>query len=147
MTSEIFYCARCRRVILPREISEGRYHIVDGDSVCTECFTRLSRRLRAMGTAVDKPRPVDISNIPAAEPPPEPAAKAVAAEPPPPRASVGPVTSRRSAPAVSRGKMLVPAGFLLLGLLAGAAAYLVLRPRTEVAAAPLPVPAPANPPR
>ena len=53
MTNEIYYCARCRRVILPREMAEGRYHIVDGDSVCTECFTRLSRRLRSVGKAED----------------------------------------------------------------------------------------------
>jgi hypothetical protein len=65
--TEILYCARCHRVILPREIQEGNYHFVDGESVCRECFKRLSRRLRPVSGAPEadkaQPIPVNLSDL------------------------------------------------------------------------------------
>ncbi len=63
MAREILYCARCHRVILPREIDEGSYHFVDGDPVCSECFTRLSRRLRPVsgGRAESSTQPIPVN--------------------------------------------------------------------------------------
>ena len=151
MTNEIFYCARCRWVILPREIAEGRYHIVDGDSVCSECFTRLSRRLRSMGGSLEKPKPVDLTDVPAVplapepkEPSPAPDADAEAEA----DAEVAPrpASSRRAGKPAVRGRLLIPAAFLLLGLVAGAVAYLVLRPRAEASGASPAAPAPPTPP-
>jgi PA14 domain/Divergent InlB B-repeat domain len=67
VASEILYCARCHRVILPREIADGEYHFVDGDPVCRECFTRLSRRLRPVtGSRAEsntQPIPVDLADL------------------------------------------------------------------------------------
>jgi hypothetical protein len=138
LTNEIFYCARCRRVILPREIAEGRYHIVDGDSVCSECFTRLSRRLRSMGGSLEKPKPVDLADVPAVplapepkEPSPAPEAEAEAEAEAVPRLA----SSRGVGKPTLRGRLLIPAGFFLLGLVAGAVAYLVLRSRAEASGA------------
>ncbi|MHC4914831.1 MAG: CBM96 family carbohydrate-binding protein [Planctomycetota bacterium] len=67
MATEILYCARCHRVIIPREIEKGEYHFVDGDAVCRECFTRLSRRLRPVSGARQesdsKPIPVNLGEL------------------------------------------------------------------------------------
>jgi hypothetical protein len=54
-------------VILPREISDGNYHFVDGDAVCRDCFTRLSRRLRPVtgqrAESDTQPVPVDLTDL------------------------------------------------------------------------------------
>jgi len=67
VATEILYCARCHRVILPREIDRGEYHFVDGDPVCRECFTRLSRRLRPLtgqrAESEDRPIPVNLADL------------------------------------------------------------------------------------
>ncbi len=67
LASEILYCARCHRVILPREIKDGEYHFVDGDPVCRDCFTRLSRRLRPVtgqrAESKTQPIPVNLGDL------------------------------------------------------------------------------------
>ncbi len=54
-------------MILPREIDAGAYHFVDGDPVCSECFTRLSRRLRpvsgARAESDAQPIPVNLADL------------------------------------------------------------------------------------
>jgi hypothetical protein len=65
--SEILYCTRCHRLLLPREVEDGNYHFVDGDPVCRECFTRLSRRLRPVNMQQEDagapPPPVDMTAL------------------------------------------------------------------------------------
>jgi len=145
LTTEILYCARCRRVIRPREITEGKYHFADGEPVCVDCFTRLSRRLRPVSGIYEPPKPVDLSDIPVETP--------AAASPPPaagtgagqgPAASggaqpaAGTLPARRSdrgamadvaAPAGAHlaAKVLVLLAFALAGMLAGAGVYMVLK--------------------
>jgi hypothetical protein len=67
LPDEILYCARCHRVILPREVEGGQHHFVDGDPVCGECFTRLSRRLQPIigrhAEADVRPIPVDLADL------------------------------------------------------------------------------------
>jgi len=155
VTTEILYCARCRRVIRPREIAEGRYHFADGDAVCAECFTRLSRRLRPVSGIHEVPKPVDLAEIaelaggspqgpaPAAQPAPA-AAGAPAAAP----ASGRKTPSWRKPAGPSRSsRLLVLLAFFAAGVLAGAGAYLLTRsaPRDSGAKSAGPQPGPASP--
>jgi hypothetical protein len=134
VTTEILYCARCRRVIRPKEIAEGKYHFADGEPVCAECFTRLSRRLRPISGVHEPPKPVDISELtaeiagtaPEAEPKAEPQAA-----PPEPKPAAQPAA--KTSPAAKRTgpglvvKILVLLLFVLAGALAGAGVYLAMR--------------------
>ncbi len=140
MTTEILYCARCRRVIRPREVAEGKYHFADGEPVCAECFTRLSRRLRPVSGVYEPPKPVDLSGIvdngsgPAVEE--SAAAKPKAAAPVAPVAAAAPEPAARTpaprTPAVRTtasgpglgARFIVVMAFALAGALAGCGVYL-----------------------
>jgi len=151
LTTEILYCARCRRVIRPREISEGRYHFVDGDAVCAECFIRLSRRLRPVSGIHDAPKPVDLSTIegpPGEVQPdaPESAAVAVVAGAKPEAARAAgpagkPASVRRQAASRRPLQAAVVVACFIAGLLLGGAAWLMGLGRGEAGAK-----KPANPP-
>lgn len=116
MATEILYCARCRRVLLPREVAAGAHHFVDGQAICARCFTRMSRRLRPPTGATPTSDLVRLESSPGEGA----AAKAGAPEPPgpPPRARPGRLA-----------RALIWTAFFLLGGLLGAAAFLLYLPR------------------
>ena len=146
MTTEILYCARCRRVIRPREISEGHYHFADGEPICSECFTRLSRRLRPVSGVYEPPKPVDLSGIVEESADvvvvvePDPPSEAQAANPAEAPSEEVPVPEGAAGPS-PRVRLLVLAAFVLAGLLAGTSVYLITRgigrkPRGQAQAGP-----------
>lgn len=132
VTTEILYCARCRRVIRPREIAEGHYHFADGEPVCAECFTRLSRRLRPISGIHEPPKPVDLSQL-MNEISGEPAGSVEVSEDP--QAKEPQETQATRSRSRTGLKVLVAALFFIAGLAAGSVAYLAVRTPPEKAPA------------
>jgi PA14 domain-containing protein len=127
---ELLYCARCHRLILPREIEAGSNHWVDGESVCQGCFTRLSRRLRPVASvrieSREEPVPINLDEL-QREMSKGTNGSGVRALPDLPTRAARGSTTKTSAP----GKALAPVASLIIGLLLGGAAYALFPPSSS----------------